>query len=59
MVVIGDSIFATSDTPYELGGFLYNDRPNNGRQAWWSIYRRHVGYRATVFAEGGSGYSKP
>lgn len=59
MVVIGDSISASADVPYEQGGFLYNDRSGSSKQAWWSMLRRETGMRAQVFAEGGSGYNKP
>nr|MCW2729031.1 hypothetical protein [Aeromicrobium sp.] len=59
MVVVGDSMSALASTPREAGGFVYTDDPNQHPQAWWSILRHDTGYRAQVFAEGGSGWNKP
>lgn len=47
MTVVGDSITA-----------LYNDRPGDARQGWWSIVGRHLGVPVERYAQSGSGYLK-
>lgn len=45
MTVVGDSITA-----------LYNDRPGDERQGWWSIVGRALGVPVERYAQPGSGY---